>query len=1126
MDAAGQGGKGASQKAKDTAGNAGDQAKKQGDQAKKQGDQAKKQGGPTPKNMPGPVSDNASEAPTDDVANGYGDDASQAADGATDAAESVQEQGDDAADTAEGAADDAQGEAEETADDTESKAEGVADDTESKAEGAADDAQGEAEEAADDAEGKAKGAADDAKDKAQDAGEEGEDAAEGAQEKAEGAKDQAEGAAEDAAGEGEGEGDTEDAVAAGQVDDKGNVVDDDGNVIGTVDDPKKFAGSVVDQEGDILDEEGNVLGKAEPIEEGEEGAEKAAEGAEDAAEGAKDKAGDATEGAKDTAEGAVEGAEGKAEDAKDKAEGAEGEAEGAAEDAKEDAKGGAPSAPTVLNSQVPDDINAIPQFEGTLVVQESGEVKDANGKVIGNVVEGDPKEMAKKTVKDIDLEGHLLGEDGTIIGKVGIEELDFGQLEGKTVNKAGKIVDENGDVFGELIEGEARKLVGKKCDAEGMLWNDTGKVIGKAKPYPKADLEKNESFPFEDFVGAKVDKQGNVVYEGQVVGKIVEGDVKKLEGKEIDKEGDVSDKNGNTIGHAERVEDEPEEEIDYSLVEGCKVNKAGNVVNDSGKVVGKLTEGNVKVLNGKTVSKGGKIWNDDGEVVGQASPLKESEREQDSEGPFADFPDALVEKDGKVTFEGQTVGRVIEGDAKTLAGKHVDADGDINDKSGNTVGKAERWEEPEEEPEPEVDQSALSGKRVNKQGNIVDENGAIYGKVVEGDPKKLVGKMCNKEGKIFDEAGTVIGRGEVVPDSERTGSKEGPFSGYEGAKLKSDGKVYYQDEVVGRLIEGDAKKLAGHEVDEEGEINDKNGNVIGKCERFEEEVKEKEKHPCAGLRINKEGTCIGEDGEVRGKLTSGEIPACKGKEVDDDGDVVDGKGNTIGHVTRIEDVEEEVEEAPPEKTEEELAKEKQDKEDRELAGKMSAVIGDCLERVKPVLKNMDETLERHEKTPPEERDEDKCYNEVKPLIEEGGRIMSECNGAIRGLDPDGRMQSQAKAKSKTRDASPEEHALAEQLKELTTTVHESIEKGKRRLRDMPKAKKKLNPLWGLLAEPLGQILAAVGLLLSGVLGLVGKLLGGLGLGGLVNGLLGGLGLDSVLKGLGVDVGGMLGGGKK
>lgn len=77
---------------------------------------------------------------------------------------------------------------------------------------------------------------------------------------------------------------------------------------------------------------------------------------------------------------------------------------------------------------------------------------------------------------------------------------------------------------------------------------------------------------------------------------------------------------------------------------------------------------------------------------------------------------------------------------------------------------------------------------------------------------------------------------------------------------------------------------------------------------------------------------------------------------------------------------------------------------------------------------------------------------------------------------------------------------------------------------MPHAKKKLNPLWGLLTEPLFQIIAAVGLLLAGVLGLVGRLLNGLGLGGLVNGLLGGLGIDKLLSGLGL--GGLFGGGNK
>lgn len=54
-------------------------------------------------------------------------------------------------------------------------------------------------------------------------------------------------------------------------------------------------------------------------------------------------------------------------------------------------------------------------------------------------------------------------------------------------------------------------------------------------------------------------------------------------------------------------------------------------------------------------------------------------------------------------------------------------------------------------------------------------------------------------------------------------------------------------------------------------------------------------------------------------------------------------------------------------------------------------------------------------------------------------------------------------------------------------MSEAIDNAKRKIQDMPHAKKELNPLWGLLMEPLGQILAAVGLLLNGVLGLVGRL---------------------------------------
>ena len=149
---------------------------------------------------------------------------------------------------------------------------------------------------------------------------------------------------------------------------------------------------------------------------------------------------------------------------------------------------------------------------------------------------------------------------------------------------------------------------------------------------------------------------------------------------------------------------------------------------------------------------------------------------------------------------------------------------------------------------------------------------------------------------------------------------------------------------------------------------------------------------------------------------------------------------------------------------------------------------------------------------------------MKPLIEEGGRILQECNGSIRALDPDGSVAATAKARASTGEATPEEHALAENLKELTSTIVTTVDNARKKIADMPHAKKELNPLWYLLTEPLFQIIAAVGLLLAGVLGLVGKLLNGLGLGGLVNGLLGGLGIDKILGGLGL--GSIFGGGKK
>ncbi|CAK7213599.1 hypothetical protein SBRCBS47491_001860 [Sporothrix bragantina] len=211
--------------------------------------------------------------------------------------------------------------------------------------------------------------------------------------------------------------------------------------------------------------------------------------------------------------------------------------------------------------------------------------------------------------------------------------------------------------------------------------------------------------------------------------------------------------------------------------------------------------------------------------------------------------------------------------------------------------------------------------------------------------------------------------------------------------------------------------------------------------------------------------------------------------------------------------------APPDTTKDTTkdasSKDDSAEQDKELAKKITTALERCLDKVKPICELITQKLDAVEGKKPEDVDQEAVVNDVKPLIEEGGKILSEANGAVRGLDPDGRIQSKAKHHAATHEATPEEYHLADVLKELTEKVQKTIDDAKKKLANLPQAEKELNPLWALLSDPLAQILAAVGLLLNGVLGLVGKLLNGLGLGGLLDNLLSGLGLNSILDNLGL-----------
>ena len=751
-----------------------------------------------------------------------------------------------------------------------------------------------------------------------------------------------------------------------KVNKKGEVLNEDGEPIARLSEGEisDCAGKKINAQGEVLDKEGNVIGKVELIKEAfdvpEEELEPEAE-----AEAPKLPGLDILEGLKVNKKGEVVN-----EDGDPIARVSEGEladlvgkkinANGEVLDAEGNVIGKVELIPDAFPDGIAEEADAGPDFsvlEG-YKVNKNGDVVNEDGETLAKLVEG---EIDACKGKKINPQGEVLDDEGNVIGKVELvpsepePEEDTGPelpplsiLEGLKCNKNGKIVNAEGTPVGELIEGDPKKLSksGAQADAEGQFWDGQGHVIGRAVTLPVSPSE--EEAPFSGLEGLIVVPDGWVEDENQnKVGILTEGDPQKLVGRAVDEDGDVIDKHGNVIGHADRYEapdEEVEAPLDTSILEGLPVNKQGNVIGPEGVPIGRLVEGNAKELAGKKCDAEGQIWNDSGKVIGRCEVIPENEREAKPEGPFAGLEGCVVVKDGFVEDEdGNTVGVVVEGDAKRLVGRAVDEDGDIIDKYGNVKGHAEPYEEPEEEV---ADLSILDGKIVNKAGNVVDEHGTIFGRIAEGDPAELAGRKVDGEGHIWSDNGKIIGQAELLPGG-KTQSPEGPFAGWENLVVAKDGMVTdAAGQIVGKLDEDtmpQAEKLLGRSVDEDGEILDKAGNVLGRAIRWTPEEKEKHVNPMSGHKVNKDGEVRDENGELLGMVTDGHLPTLVGMEVDDNGYVVDNEGNKVGECTLIENLQED--EGP---TEEEIKK----AHDADIAKKMNNIVQQTIEKMEPVCKNI------------------------------------------------------------------------------------------------------------------------------------------------------------------------------
>ncbi|KAI9371055.1 hypothetical protein BJX61DRAFT_544026 [Aspergillus egyptiacus] len=709
---------------------------------------------------------------------------------------------------------------------------------------------------------------------------------------------------------------------------------------------------------------------------------------------------------------------------------------------------------------------------GDLVATASGLVEDSDGVVVGKIAEGDRETLRGQTVNE---SGDVVDQDGNVLGRAEryeLAEADLSVLEGMRVNKLGNVVDENGVFFGRIVAGCVRKLAGKAVDGEGQVWSDADKVIGQAELIPEKEREPREA-PFSGIKGLIVGEDGMIVDpSGQAVGRLVEGDKQHLVKRAVDEDGEITDKFGKVIGRAERWTPGTDEG-DVNQIPGGGL-ELKDQEKEEPQPSGESALEHPQEQTGKRV-------NDDvvPEKEGVAEPVHtpamENPPEQTEE--TADDTAAVPAKKAGESIEKQEV----EGPRDQ-----------IGERTGDEAGIPEKEEagQPIEKPAQEKPQDQM------ETGKSIDGGQSLHEEALEKAPEEVPEETPKEVPKEAEEE--VSEKPAEIPAEKAP--KEGP------------GKAV--EEVPEKRAENLTEAPMGVPQTAPGEVSEKSPKEA--LEEAVEEASEKpsEKMPAKVPEKVPEGVAEKAPETIPERMpekTSQEVP---GKPTEDiaqevpekaSGQAPEQEANKIAQGPTLEGFVSEPEQATEQlEGGKEMTKEEKD---ARLEQEMCSILKLTQDAVAPLCEQITEYIDKADNTPKANLDEEALVQQIKPLIEKAGTTLQECKTALRSLDPNGHIAATAEALSSMAEDADVKNEVASLLKELTQTVAGTIDTGRRLIEEMPLVKRKINPLWPLLSEPLIQIIAAVGLLVSGVIDLLSKLLDGLGLGGIFRSLLGGLGVD-------------------
>ncbi|KAK8092632.1 uncharacterized protein PG998_014797 [Apiospora kogelbergensis] len=214
--------------------------------------------------------------------------------------------------------------------------------------------------------------------------------------------------------------------------------------------------------------------------------------------------------------------------------------------------------------------------------------------------------------------------------------------------------------------------------------------------------------------------------------------------------------------------------------------------------------------------------------------------------------------------------------------------------------------------------------------------------------------------------------------------------------VASRANVTLSSDIVGHLAYGGAKALFDHVVNNDGDILNKEGDVLGQAKRWGPEERPKAVSPMTTRT----------------------------------------KGSVQGHAALVNDIS--VPDLETEEYEGNKQKHPRIEQDPEIAKRICVCVEYSFDESCPIRKMITENIDRVERQPEEERNEEDLIETIEPLIE-GGKVLAKANGVIHSLDPDDRIAG------------------------VHGTVIKAIEIAKRKLKDMQSAKTALDSPWGLLA---------------------------------------------------------------